>query len=123
MHLMAAQWEFVRVCINLQTLLTTKEIYGLVKVRYWRAPTIWWKCVALENKWSGNMIVLNVEIGVSTSLQDVIPAQVRMSNQDNDNQDRMSYIIRTHMERNENPRAWYGHKKGKQRHPKVHRKL
>ena len=69
------------------------------------------------------MIVLNVEIGVSTSLQDVIPAQVRMSNQDNDNQDRMSYIIRTHMERNENPRAWYGHKKGKQRHPKVHRKL
>jgi hypothetical protein len=35
MHLMAAQWEFVRACINLQTLLTTKEIYGLVKVRYW----------------------------------------------------------------------------------------
>jgi hypothetical protein len=60
-------------------MLTTKQMSGLVKVRYWRAPIIWQKHVGSENKVFGSMIALKVEIGVSTGLQDIIPARVRMS--------------------------------------------
>jgi hypothetical protein len=37
------------------------------------------KCVGSKNKESGNKVTLEVEIGVSTGLQEVIPARVRMS--------------------------------------------
>jgi len=79
MRLMANQWESAGACINWQTMLTTKQIFSLIKVRYWRAPIIWRKRVALENKGSDSMIALDVEIGISTGLQDNIPARVRMS--------------------------------------------
>ena len=36
------------------------------------------KLCRLENKGSGIMVTLEVEIGVSTGLQEVIPARVRM---------------------------------------------
>jgi len=46
-----------------------------------------------------------------------------MLNQDNDNQDEMSYILRTHMEKNGNPICEHGmDEKMEKRHPKVRRK-
>jgi hypothetical protein len=47
-----------------------------------------------------------------------------MLNQDNDNQDEMSYILRTQMENNKNPICEHGmDAKIEKRHPKVRRKL
>jgi len=80
MRLTTVQWEFVGACINWQTLLTAKQISGLVKVRFWRAPIIWRKRIASENKGFGSMVALDVEIEVSTGLQDIIPARVKMLN-------------------------------------------
>ena len=72
----------MRICRRIHKL--TNSVYckaGIQskKGRYWTSPTIWRNCVGLENKWSDIMVILEVEIGVSTSLQEVIPAQVRMS--------------------------------------------
>jgi hypothetical protein len=65
---MAAQSVFIVACINWQALLTTKQISGLVKVRYWRAPIIWWNYVELENKQSSTTITFEVEIKVLIGL-------------------------------------------------------
>ena len=54
-------------------------MFGLVKMRYWRAPIIWQKHVRSENKGFDSMITLKVEIRVSKGLQDIILARVRMS--------------------------------------------
>ena len=72
----------MRICRRIHKL--TNSVYckaGIQskKGRYWTSPTIWRNCVGLENKWSDIMVILEVEIGVSTSLQEVIPAQVRIS--------------------------------------------
>jgi len=57
--------------------------------------------------------------------QDARHKYVEMLNQDNNNQDEKRYILKTHMERNENLTCEHDidAKKEKQRHPKIHRKL
>jgi hypothetical protein len=60
-------------------MLTSKQMSGLVNVRYWGALMIWRNRVGSENKGSDSMINLEVEIRVSTSLQEIIPARVKMS--------------------------------------------
>jgi len=54
-------------------------MFSLVKVRYWRALMIWQNHVGSENKQSSTTVTLEVEIGVSTGLNDVILAWVSMS--------------------------------------------
>ena len=54
-------------------------MHGLVKVRYWRELTICQKHVGLENKQWDTSSTFDVEIRVSTSLQEDIPARWRMS--------------------------------------------
>ena len=77
MHLTTAQCASVGACIYWQTLLTIKKIFSLIKVKYWRAPIIFWKYIGSENKQSDTLANFDVEIGVSIGLQEDIHAHER----------------------------------------------
>ena len=48
--------------------INNKKIFGLVKVRYWRAPIIFQNYTGSENKQSDTLATFDVEIGVSIGL-------------------------------------------------------